>query len=363
MQDQLSKAKFGVMLKGSTFLLTIMLGLKHELSDRVPTAGTTGVHVYYNPEFFAKLTEEQRIGLIVHECWHVALNHLVRGTNKIKEIYNMAGDFVINLLVTQAGFTLPPKPLLDYKYVGWTTEEVYEDLLQNPPVGNCCLMEDLLEPDTSNGDMDTVEIEIRDLIVRAVTQTKLLEESLGSVPDEILRVIDQLINPKLAWNSILMEYLTEKQKQDINWKRPNKKYFPQFIMPSCHSPRLENITVAIDTSGSIEDSQLKAFLSEIQYIHQVLKPETLTVIDCDCRLNHVYEINEYDDVMDLEFKGGGGTSFRPVITYCESHTPSVLIYFTDLEGLPIRDQLQYEVIWICYSKHPPAPIGRTIYYE
>lgn len=69
------------------------------------------------------------------------------------------------------------------------------------------------------------------------------------------------------------------------------------------------------------------------------------------------------DIMDLEFKGGGGTRFGPVFEYCDTIEPEALLYFTDLHAPAITEQPQYPVLWLCYSDHKPAEIGNTIYYK
>ena len=359
LEESLSKARLGVLLKGSVFLSTIMLSMKHELDEAVPTAATNGLIVKYNPKFLSLLSYERRIGLVAHEVWHLALNHMVRGKDADHRIYNMAGDYVINLLLVTNGFEIPEEGLLDYKYAGWSTEEVYDDLIANA-IDVPCDMD--IQYATGEEEQD-IEPQITEILVKAVTQSKLVGEAAGLIPNEITRLIDSLINPKLSWNDILFQYLTNKQKTDISWKKPNKRFFPKHILPTQYSDRLENITIAIDTSGSITDEMLRNILSEIRYIHEVLKPEVLRIIDCDCRINNIYEIDEYTDIMDLKFTGGGGTSFRPVLTYCETNTPTVLLYFTDLYGHLKQEETEYDLYWICYSKHPKAPFGTTIYYE
>ena len=67
--------------------------------------------------------------------------------------------------------------------------------------------------------------------------------------------------------------------------------------------------------------------------------------------------------MSLEFHGGGGTRFQPVLDYVENHPTQALIYFTDLHGESEFNPIAYPIIWICNSDHDPAPIGETIYVD
>lgn len=361
MNKELDKAKIGLMQKGAVFWITIAFSMRHEFSEEIPTAATNGKTVKYNPEFFLKLTSQERTGLMMHEVAHVALNHITRRGDKDPIIYNAAGDYVINLLLDQAGFELPKGRLLDYKYHGWSTEQVYDDLYQNAEKIECPMMD--IEGTEGTEETEEAENDIREILVKAVTQSRLSQESQGSIPQEILRVVDKLINPQLPWNTVLHQYLQDKIKQDYTWQRPNRRYFPKYILPSAYSESLDQITVAIDTSGSIDDKMLRNILSEIKYIHETLKPKQLTIIDCDCRINHVYEIDESIDIMELEFTGNGGTSFTPVLLHCTQNEPTVLIYFTDLHGSLNQEPPKYPILWVCYSDHKPAPYGDTIYCD
>jgi predicted metal-dependent peptidase len=69
------------------------------------------------------------------------------------------------------------------------------------------------------------------------------------------------------------------------------------------------------------------------------------------------------DILDLDFHGGGGTSFLPVLDYVDKHPTQALIYFTDLYGEDEMDPVDYPVLWICNSDHKPATIGETIYVD
>ena len=96
-ETYLRHAKIDLMTK-SVFLSTICLSLKHELTDKLPTAGTNGISILYNPEFLEKLTAQERTGLLAHEVWHVAFNHLSRINDRDRVTWNKAGDYVINFI-------------------------------------------------------------------------------------------------------------------------------------------------------------------------------------------------------------------------------------------------------------------------
>ena len=78
------------------------------------------------------LTKEERIFLLAHEVMHVALLHPVRKGDRNHKIWNIAGDFVINNELKSSGLgSVPDSALVNEKYEGMTTEQVYDELMKN----------------------------------------------------------------------------------------------------------------------------------------------------------------------------------------------------------------------------------------
>ena len=383
LQKTLDKAKIGVMLQGSVFISTVAFSLKHSFREDIATAGTDGKNIFYNPTFWESLNPNQRISLIAHEAWHVALLHITRRGERDPMLYNVAGDYVINQLLVDDGFELPDGGLQDSKYRGWSTNQVYDALEKdNPPenpmdgdiiyVGSPEGNEDEVEGGKGNStdsqkiEQQTKEIEaqVKEILVKATTQSKMHGEQAGSVPSEISRELDKLINPRLPWETLLERFLNEKVKNDYSWTRPNKRYAPDFYLPTQYSEALEHICVAIDTSGSINNEDLIKILTELQYIRDTFKPEKMTIIDCDCQINHVYDVTPDTHVLDLEFTGGGGTSCFPVFKHLEKNPTKALIYFTDLYMQQYNKQVDFPVLWVVYDNpNAQVEVGDIIHYD
>ena len=361
LEGKLLKAKIELMTR-SAFISTIALSLKHVITPNVPTADVNGYTIRYNPEFIKGQSVAQFAGLIAHECWHVAFQHLSRRGNRDHIIWICAGDYIINHMLTKAGFEIPVGGLLDPKYDHtWSTDKVYDELIKDKKdFDTNTLMLDLNEDgapdDNSLGSPST------NVIVRARTQAQIAgEDKKGLIPDEILRRIDELLNPKLPWQVILHKFLDRRVKEEYSWARRNRRYASPVYLPSLHSYSLGNLTFAIDTSGSIEDDELKEMLSEIQGIQQVFNPERMTIIDCDSVIHQIHDVDQSTNIMDLEFAGGGGTSFQPVLDYVQEHPTQALIYFTDLEGESNLKPIDCPIIWVCTTNHAPSDIGETVY--
>lgn len=107
------------------FFAALMMAMKWIEDPTCKTAWTDGKRVGWNPAYVARLTFKQVIGLIIHEIMHPVMKHHTRRGNRDPRLWNMACDYVINILIIQYGFELPPGILYDLKYKGLTAEEVY----------------------------------------------------------------------------------------------------------------------------------------------------------------------------------------------------------------------------------------------
>lgn len=355
-EEALRKAKVNLLTKeGGVFISTIVTQLEYKMSDKVPTAGTNGTIIYFNPEFLMSLSPKERVGLLAHEAWHVAFNHMAREGNRNHEIWNIAGDYVINELLVSNGFTLPPGGLYDPAFHGLATEQIYEILIRDAVKIPVNFLPDLMPPNKDNSE-ETINI------INKATISARLSDAYNNLPLEIVREIDKLLFPRISWVDQLQRYLDTRAKEDISWRSPNKKYLPSYILPSRHSKTLDKVTIAIDTSGSITSEVLNSILSEIQAVNQAYSITELTVIDCDCKINNIYSVKPYDNVYDLTFTGGGGTSAKPVLNYIKQFPTDLLIYFTDGFMKLDLEEPDCSTLWGIYE-NPSfiAPFGETIF--
>ena len=362
----LSKSKIGLMNIGSVFLCTIAFSLKYNWSHELPTAGVDGIHMYINPDWFCALTQEQRIGLLAHESWHIALNHVgnkSRCNDRDKKLFNDAGDYVINLIITEAGMKIPPNGLLDTKYYDWTTNQVYEDLKKNtrPVNPNHDMSGDIMPLEMS---VDASDALVNQLLVKALVQAEMVGEGIGKLPSDLQRTINEILNPVLPWDSILDQFLTDMAADDYTWRRPNKRFMPEHILPTAYSNALGHIIIAIDTSGSVTEKQMTEILSEITYIKTKFNPKKLTILDCDTRIHNIHEVGENDCIEDLKFSGYGGTQVAPPIDYAKAHDAQALLYFTDGQFTPYPGEVPFPLYWLIYdSPNFTSNIGEVIIYN
>lgn len=356
-----NKAKIRLMAKpDSVFFASLCFSLKHKFSDDLPTAGTDGKEVLYNPDFFIKLTPDQQVFLILHETLHCAYMHMFRAKqlNMDRHKANVAADHVINLQLLERGFVMPPNGLADPQYKGMSMEQIYALLPDDvmPP------MDDLLDG-LEGEEMEDAIQEIQDTLVRAAMQSKMAGDKAGTIPGEIEIFLNGLLNPKLPWQTILRRYLNKFKKKGFDWKKPNRRFFPDPYLPSRRSKNLMEIAIAVDTSGSVTDDQFHQFITEVHAIFKMMAPPKITLIQFDSQLQAVDEVKTIKDLMRVKFSGRGGTWIDPVFEWAEEHKPQLLLVFTDGEFTNPTTNMPPETIWLIHDNpNWKSPFGTVIHY-
>lgn len=360
------------------------------------TMGTDGVNVFYSAKFVQSISPEVVGFALAHEVCHPMLLHHIRvyehsltttGTGWIPKadhagrgimrhptLWNMAGDYVINLILKEAGFRIWDRALLDTKYTKWTTEQVYDDLAkqqkqkQQSGKGNPSdnwksspLAGDLFAP-AQNADMHEQADDWKDRVVRAA----MVAKQRGKLPGAIEDLIKEYTEPVYPVYSILARFVEEACKgDDYSWRKPNQHMMNQgFILPGPYDERVPHVSVWYDTSGSVSNEELSKFHRACGDIIRNSRPSLLTLGQCDARVSSFQEI-KFHDQWDTELKvtGRGGTSFIPPFDYIKENnipTPTLLIYLTDLEGI-FPEPPSFPVIWVSTEKGKSAPFGTTLH--
>jgi predicted metal-dependent peptidase len=339
--DRMAKARTRILLD-QPFFATLLLKLRLIESEDIPTAATNGEVIMYNPDFIKSITDAQTVGLIAHELMHCVFQHMTRRGHRNPRKWNRAGDYVINPGILNSGMQLPPGGLLDERYEGKTTEEVYamlpdeaEDSEPLNPEGfpgpssgtptDWVFDSSAKTPAEKQRQQDDWTINLQ----QAVNNAK----NAGKIPAGFKELIDSFGAPTINWRVALRRFFTGYSKRDYSWAKCKRRLIGQNIyLPSLHSEDLEDLVIGVDTSGSVSKHELELFSAELNDILQGFDA-TITVIYCDAE---VQAVDTYDtDVLprDLrnDFPGRGGTELRPIFEYIEEHNlrPSCMVYFTD----------------------------------
>ncbi|MBQ8480916.1 MAG: hypothetical protein IJ532_00080 [Alphaproteobacteria bacterium] len=101
-----------------------------ELSQIIDTAATDGKTVFFNPEYFKSLNEDQRAFIYAHEVMHVAFNHIMRSKGKQPKLWNTATDAVINQILKKEGYEIVGDGVNMPEALNHSAEEIYDKLLE-----------------------------------------------------------------------------------------------------------------------------------------------------------------------------------------------------------------------------------------
>lgn len=118
------------MLVKYPFFGSVVASVGYKENKDIPTAGTDGETIYYNPEYLEGLSVEEQTFIFAHEVCHIAFNHILRSEGKNPELWNIATDGVINQFLKRDGLKLAPNVVDMEEAINYDAEQLYEKLLQ-----------------------------------------------------------------------------------------------------------------------------------------------------------------------------------------------------------------------------------------
>ena len=391
--DRIIIARVGLLLR-HPFFGNMATRLRIQCADEwCPTAAVDGRNLYFNTQFFNAMSNKEIEFVIAHEILHCVFDHLGRRDERNPRLYNIAADYIVNNLLVRD--RIGEKPSIvdcyqDFKYEGWSSEEVYDELFKEAEKNGQEFLEQLGEmldehldlegdgteednkdgkgrPKYSKAEMDQIKDEIKEAMIQAA-QTA----GAGNVPGGVQRLIKQLTEPKMNWRELLRQQIQSTIKSDYTFARPSRKgWHTGAILPGMNFQDTIDICVSIDMSGSIGDDQAKDFLSEIKGIMDEYKDYKIKVW---CFDTAVYNEEDFTadggrDLSEYEVLGGGGTDFMVNWTYMKDNDiqPKKFIMFTDGYAWDSWGDAEYcETIFIIHSNHNKnleGPFGITAHYE
>jgi len=381
--DRITVARVGLLLKHPFFgNMATRLKVK-AANDWLPTAAVDGRNLYFNAQFFNAMSNAEIEFVIAHEILHCVFDHLGRRDDRDPKIYNVAADYIVNNLLVRDKIGEKPKLVdcfQDFKYEGWTSEEVYDDLMENvvehidiDELGE--LLDEHLDLENGDGEGGAPKLskeemkEIRDSIKESMLSAAQAAGA-GKVPGEVARLIKQFTEPKMNWREILQQQIQSTVKNDYSFARPSRKSHYGAVIPGTINEETIDVCIALDTSGSIGNEQLQDFLGEVQGIMNQYNDYNIKVWCFDTKVYNLEEFSAHDgDITEYEAAGGGGTDFDSNWDFMkeEGIEPKKFIMFTD--GYPWGswgDDSYCDTVFVIhsnYDKDLEAPFGVTTHYD
>lgn len=378
---RISRARTRLLLD-APFFGTLAMRLRIEAEPSIDTFDVDGTVIRYNPTFADTLADDELQAVLAHEVLHCAMLHPYRRGTRDGQTWNEACDYAINSELVKSGFKLPADCLLDAKYAGQSAETIYAGLGKRPqpqpqPGNNgngqgtgqpsTGQVSDAKQPGKDTGQpgnspasepMSASDWEI------ATKQATAVCKMAGTLPGGITETIDKANQCPEDWRTILREFVEHTLPWDYSWTSPNRRFISQGLyLPGTVKENMGRIAVAVDTSASIDSRLLAVFCNELNAIVSEAKPESVTVLYCDTKVNRT-ETFLPDEAVKMSAEGRGGTRFQPVFDAVGAdEPPACLIYFTDLENpaSEVLSEPDYPVLWAtALSVTALGQFGRTV---
>jgi predicted metal-dependent peptidase len=402
-EDRLIKARIEMLISAPFFgNLATRLRFK-DATEWCPTLATDGKYFYYNRNFVAAMSDAEVVFGIGHEVLHCVYDHfdVARRGDRDPRLWNIANDYVINADLVDANIGEQIKLVeicFDWKYRGMISEEIYDDLFQQAKeegrvieINPLDVHMDREEGDDEgalggegNGDEEggdengpakyTAEEkeQIKQEFQNATMQAAKAAGA-GNLPGGVKRMLDKLLNPQLDWRQLIAMQIQSVIKSDYTMMNPSRKGLNEgFYLPGMDRETTIDVAISMDVSGSIYDTMLRDFLSEVKGIMDQYNDFRIHLFCFDTEVHNpqTFTPHNMEEFLDYEIEGGGGTEFDCVFDYMkeEGIVPKKHIMFTD--GYPWGswgDENYCDTLFIVHGsgyggKSPVAPFGITVPY-
>ena len=397
------------LLMREPFFAALSRRIDKTATTAIPTAGVrvnpdrAQFEMLYNPEFFAQLKDEHKLGVLMHEFYHIIFEHVTgrKPSDGLKRIDNIAMDLAINGLPEMIG-KLPcesdPGPMIGKEpmkgcmpgegpFKDLPAGKSYEWYLQalkkmgeeskkkgegqpgegqpgegsgQPGDGDPFGGMDSFDDHDQFGEVDGTTQEIakerlKEAIKKAAEEAEKAR-NWGSVSSSMRQHIIDRIATKVDWRKVLRYFVKTSQRADrFSTPRRLNKRFPK-IHPGKRVRRHARIAVSIDQSGSVDDGMLAAFFSELNKLATIAE---FTVIPFDTRVaeDQVY-VWKKGQTRKTERVLCGGTCFNAPTKYVNEHKFDGHIILTDLcAPKPIKSTCQR--MWMTTKANAQRPYFQT----
>ena len=355
----------------------------HKVESRaIPTAGvmidkdTAQFIMLYNPEFFESLTEEQRLGVLMHEFYHLIFEHVTGRLppEGMSKMWNVATDLAINSFLIgklpEGGCFPEQEPFQDYpleKSAEWYFSKLQNDEQFQKPEdgegegegegesgdpqsgngqggGKGKPLPDSMDDHSGWGDVDAetkamAEERLKDAIRKATEEVNSGGRGWGTVSQGMRKKIQDMVTPKVNWRSVLRYFVKTSQRANkrSTVRRINKR-FP-YIHAGKKVNRTAKIAISIDQSGSVSDEMLSVFFAEL---NGLAKYAEFTVVPFDTQVaeDEVY-VWKKGKRRTFERVSCGGTCFNAPSRWVNERKFDGHIILTDMEApKPIPSKCQ-----------------------
>ena len=313
-------------------------------TEKIDTMGITadGKTLYYNPNYWNSKTEDEKLGLQIHELLHIVNLHTERQGDREDELWNLACDMEINGQIEKAGYVLP-KGLAPYLYL--SAEEIYDELQKPRKQSFLSFLfdetEEMRYPFELTGDMlsggengKTADA----LLEEDAEELKEIAETASELCGNGSTAFHEAFAPRESqtnWKWILQNLLKSVLGADYDYLSYE---FDEFGVAEdlLSAKPVAKICVLVDESGSISDALYRAFLGELSKMENYAEIFVSGFTD-DTALS-LTPLKKYKRTMS-----GGTSVLRPYKEACRKNFDCIIILTDGYLDFPRQEPI--ETIW------------------
>lgn len=365
------------------FMSALVYGMPCRPSPDCPTLGVDKAgRCYFSEEFIETLSPQQLAYALMHECFHLALNHHKRRerwcptpTEEDCKIWNIAADLCIQQSLARDAGSWEIDGIVRIKdFPGLppnATTEVYADLLRenkngkgkrpDPVFGGSCA-DGIPRPGEKPGEGASVDGKLAQVAaaIEAMPQDasrpgtaagslkQAIDIRLGRQPDPFA-VLTSIVSKSIEapFGSAEYTYAKLNRRQPANCARLRGV---RYRTPEC--------TIVVDTSGSMSPFIERAMTAVAQGLKRVQKPRVL------CFDAAVQSDKRVASLAGFSWDGGGGTDMAEAIEYADKKQSDCIVCITDGEtGWPderTNARLVIAMVENNIENYPPPEWARVV---
>lgn len=339
--------------------LFFMVSRQQTKKELCPTMGVTiedsKLKLYYNKEYLDSISTRAAMEILKHEALHFVNKHIIRSEGMKNQdmmqakMENIAMDCAINQFLDKdiideiGGITLENfgQMVNNTNLLEKMPYEYYLDALQKEKErrekddqqnGGDSLGEfeqqlsDKQMDDHSNfKPMDALDqAMLEDKIRKAAEETRA--NGAGNLPSEIEELLKLMGKAKVNWKREMRIFVGDKIRSDRRSTRSKRNRRYGITFAGHKKDYKAKILVAIDTSGSMSNTDIETCLNEVYGIYQTTPNLQLDIVECDAQIQEVFT---YTGEKDFKISGRGGTDFQPALDHAKKHKYDGLVFLTD----------------------------------
>ena len=367
------------LLMNEPFFAGLSRRIDKQKTTSIPTAGVTvdkksaQFLLMYNPSFFEKLSDKEKLGVLKHEFYHLVFEHVTgrKPEGGLTKTDNMCMDLAINSHLigelpdkccipgVKPFEWAPPGKSYEWYKKNWQGMDEQEggEGGEGEGEGN---PSDSFDDHSGWDQVDNTEHEIaKERLKEAIK--KAAEEasqagSWGSVPADCRKDILDRLKVRVNWEKALRYFVKTSQKAEkrSTVRRINKR-FP-YIHPGKKIKRTAKFAVSIDQSGSVDDEMLAKFFSALD---KLAKLASFTVVPFDTEVceEHVFEWKK-GKRYKAERVRYGGTCFDAPTKWVNERSFDGHIVLTDMMApKPVTSKCKR--LWVTTAQYAERPYFET----